>query len=226
MLCAVLGVSLGLGPAHAGPDGRNNYYKYVDDNGVTHITNIKRKASGWTLYKSLPGSGGGDGQTRRAVPRRPPVKLDEARIHRYDSIIRAAARRYQLPASLVRAVIHTESNYNANAVSRVGAMGLMQLMPSTARYLGVPRPFDPHQNVHGGTRLLRMLANRYAGDMTLVLAAYNAGAGNVEKYGGIPPFSETRSYVRSVLRRYYAYERQAQVAGGGRRRGPARHIAR
>ena len=148
------------------------------------------------------------------------------RSHRYDSFIRGAAERYQLPQSLIRAVIHTESNYYPHAVSRAGAAGLMQLMPRTAQSLGVTDPHDPRQNVYGGSRYLRLLANRHDGDLVLVLAAYNAGAGNVEKYGGVPPFAETRAYVRSCLRRYYAYERQAQLSSTASRRGPARHIAR
>jgi len=219
-------VGLGAVPAAAGD--RNNYYRYVDDAGIIHVTNVPRKQAGaWQLWKSLPGSGGdrpGAGLARTAGDRSP-VSLGAERFRRYDSLVRGAASRYQLPESLLRAVIHTESNFYPHAVSRVGAMGLMQLMPRTARSLGVKDPFDPAQNVYGGARYLRLLANRYGGDMVLVLAAYNAGAGNVEKYGGVPPFEETRAYVRSCLRRFYAYERQAGTGEGELRRGPARHIA-
>ncbi len=214
--------------AAPGAGGRNNYYAYTDDAGVLHVTNVPHKRRGaWKLYRSLEGSAGDHpaaagrvGQQRRSA-----VALGEERLHRFDAYIRGAAQRYQLPESLVRAVIHTESNYYPNAVSRAGAMGLMQLMPKTAKGLGVDDPFDPRQNIYGGCRYLRLLANRYDGDMVLVAAAYNAGAGNVEKYGGVPPFEETRSYVRSVLRRYYAYERQSQLGEAATRRGPARHIA-
>ncbi len=208
---------------------RNNYYRWVEADGTIHVTNVPRRTPGaWQLWKSLPGSGSGSGGGRGSGPGGPaddsPVALSAERFHRYDSIIRAAAARYQLPQSLLRAVIHTESNYHSHAVSRAGAIGLMQLMPKTARSLGVREPFEPAQNIHGGARYLRLLANRYGGDMVLVLAAYNAGAGNVEKHGGVPPFEETRAYVRSVLRRYYAYERQAQDGGEQLRRSPARNL--
>lgn len=231
IVCAV-GVSLVAATADAwaaGSGRRNNYYSYTDKEGVLHVTNVpERKRGAWKLYKSLEGSGGatrGGARGGGSLPRAPKsaVRLGAERFHRYDADIRAAARRYQLPESLIRAVIHTESNYRAHAVSRVGASGLMQLMPKTAKALGVKDAFDPGQNIYGGSRYLRLLANRYNGDMVLVLAAYNAGAGNVEKHGGVPPFQETRAYVRSVLRRFYAYERQAQLGGDGRR-GPARNI--
>ncbi|MCA9209521.1 MAG: transglycosylase SLT domain-containing protein, partial [Planctomycetales bacterium] len=124
-----------------------------------------------------------------------------------DVFIAGAAQRYQLPEALIRAVIHTESRYNPDAVSHVGAMGLMQLMPATARYLGVAQPFDPMQNIYGGSKYLRLLANNFNGDMVLVLAGYFSGAGAVKKYGGVPPHPGVRRYVKAVLRRYYAYER-------------------
>jgi soluble lytic murein transglycosylase-like protein len=210
---------------------RNNYYAYTDEHGVLHVTNVPARRQGaWKLWKTLEGSAGDEvarsgPRSGRAAGERAPVSMGSERLHRYDGFIRGAAQRYQLPESLIRAVIHTESNFNMHAVSRAGAMGLMQLMPKTASSLGVSRPFDPRQSIYGGCRYLRLLANRYSGDMVLVLAAYNAGAGNVEKYGGVPPFEETRAYVRSVLRRFYAYERQSQLGGGQLRRGPARHIA-
>jgi soluble lytic murein transglycosylase-like protein len=211
---------------------RNNYYAYTDKDGVLHVTNVPQKRAGaWKLWKSLEGSGG-DEVAKTAGPdstasdaASPTVKLGAERYHEFDAFIRGAAQRYQLPESLIRAVIHTESNYHARSVSRAGAAGLMQLMPKTARALGVKDVFDARQSIYGGSRYLRLLANRYGGDMVLVLAAYNAGAGNVEKHGGVPPFAETRAYVRSVLRRFYAYERQAQLGEGDRRRGPARNIA-
>ncbi|MBL4688449.1 MAG: lytic transglycosylase domain-containing protein [Nannocystaceae bacterium] len=226
---AVLCISPSAPAAPAAGSGRNNYYSYTDDNGVMHVTNVpQRRRGAWKLYKSLEGSAGPRPAASSAPSRHraEPVSLASERLHRFDSFIRGAAQRYQLPQSLIQAVIHTESNYSPHAVSRAGATGLMQLMPRTARSLGVTDAFDPRQNVYGGSRYLRLLANRYDGDMVLVLAAYNAGAGNVEKYGGIPPFAETRAYVRSVLRRYYAYERQAQLSSSTARRGPARHIAR
>jgi soluble lytic murein transglycosylase-like protein len=222
-----------LSPVPASAE-RNNYYAYTDRNGVLHVTNVPNKHRGdWKLWKSLEGSAGsgaGKAQTsdepaRPGAAEKAAVQLGAERYHEFDAYIRGAAQRYQLPESLIRAVVHTESRYNARAVSRAGAAGLMQLMPKTARALGVKDVFDPRQNIYGGSRYLRLLANRYSGDMVLVLAAYNAGAGNVEKHGGVPPFAETRAYVRSVLRRYYAYERQTQLGDGDRIRGPARHIA-
>lgn len=212
-----------------GKAGNNNYFKYVDNDGVIHITNRPRGKSGdWKLYKSVKANRTGAGMGSAGFkpgPGRKTLTLDTERAHRYDAYIRGAAARYQLPESFVRAVIHTESRFNPNVVSHAGAMGLMQLMPGTAKFLGVSEPFDPRQNVYGGCKLLRLLANRFNGDMVLVAAGYNAGAGNVLKYGGVPPFDETRRYVKSVLRRYYAYERQSQLGDSSVRRGPARHIA-
>ena len=105
----------------------------------------------------------------------------------------------------IRAVMRVESDFNPTVVSRAGAMGLMQLMPKTARSMGVSDPFDARQNILGGARYLRILANRFKGDLVLTVAAYNAGEGAVEKYDGIPPYKETQRYVRRVLKHYYAY---------------------
>lgn len=116
----------------------------------------------------------------------------------YEASITEHSRRQQVAADLVRAVIQVESAFNPTAVSAKGAMGLMQLMPATAVELGVRNPFDPDQNIRGGVAYLRRLLDRYNGNVELALAAYNAGMGNVEKYGDVPPFKETRNYVKKI----------------------------
>jgi len=119
-----------------------------------------------------------------------------------DAAITMAAARHNVDPNLVRAVVKVESNFNPNAVSRKGAMGLMQLMPSTARSLKVQNPFDPEQNVDAGVRHLRQLLDNYGGDVRLTLAAYNAGAGAVARSAGVPRFAETRNYVRRITDLY------------------------
>ncbi len=116
-----------------------------------------------------------------------------------DDLFLKAAQTYQIPVNLVKAVAKTESNFNPNAVSCCGAQGVMQLMPSTAAGLGVKDPFDAEQNIMGGAKYLSQMMDRYNGDVKLSLAAYNAGAGNVAKYGGVPPFKETQAYVERVM---------------------------
>jgi len=128
-----------------------------------------------------------------------------------DEIDRAAAR-YKVPAELVRAVIWAESAGDAGAISTAGAIGLMQLMPRTAGEMFVEDPVDPAQNIMGGTRYLRWLANQFDGDMILTLAAYNAGPDAVRKYGGVPPFEETRVYVKRVVAYYQQLRLQRKLA--------------
>lgn len=120
----------------------------------------------------------------------------------YDHIIRTAAQMHGVSEGLVKAIMHTESGFNPNARSPVGAQGLMQLMPATARRFNVSNAYDPTQNIYGGTKYLSWLIKRFNGNIQFALAGYNAGEGNVDKYGGIPPFRETQDYVRRVMSRY------------------------
>lgn len=133
--------------------------------------------------------------------RAPGVSTGAPRGTEFDAIIDVQARANGLNPVLVRAVIEAESAFDPRAVSRVGAMGLMQLMPGTARDLGVDDPFDPVENIRGGTAYLRALLDRFDGDVRLALAAYNAGPGAVERYNNVPPYRETRAYVAKISNR-------------------------
>src|SRR5690606_12381029 len=143
-------------------------------------------------------------EKRKAQPVMPSDTSPE-RFSRYDEHIRQAAALYQIPEELVRAVILVESNYDPRAVSPADARGLMQLIPATAERMLVTDVFDPRQNIFGGVRYLRILANLFNGDLALTVAAYNAGEHAVMRYGGIPPYAETQAYVRKVLENYQRY---------------------
>jgi soluble lytic murein transglycosylase-like protein len=139
----------------------------------------------------------GSGVAPSAAAPLPPAQID--------ALVEQNARTWQVDPALIKAVIANESGFNANATSGVGAQGLMQLMPATAASLGVHDAYDPAQNVAGGTHYLRGLLDRFGGDKRLAIAAYNAGPGAVEKYGGVPPYAETRNYVQNVLASFDKY---------------------
>ena len=132
-----------------------------------------------------------------------------------DEVIREIAKEYSIDGALVKAIITVESNCDPQAISRRGAQGLMQLMPSTARHLKVSKPLDPRENIIGGVKYIKGLMAAY-GDLRLALAGYNAGPGAVKKYAGIPPYRETISYVKKVLNHYNKFKKEAKnrVAGG------------
>lgn len=204
-------VALSAGSAQA------DIYTYTDSEGVVHFTNVP------------PRSRRGVSVVMRTQPARPTDAprasggtrdRSTERYRRYDPHIREAAALYQLPEAFIRAVIRVESDYNLGAISSAGAQGLMQLMPGTAARMGVRDSFDPRQNILGGTRYLRILANDFRGDLILTIAAYNAGEGAVARHRGVPPYAETQRYVQRVLGWYYHYleveaGRAAPDQGGG-----------
>jgi Transglycosylase SLT domain/Domain of unknown function (DUF4124) len=181
-------------------DARADIYKYVDSAGVVHFTTTRPGGGQGHVY--IKGNDGRRGVAGLAVP---PSDHDVARFSRYDEHIRQAATLYQIPEQLVRAVIKVESDYDPRAVSVSGARGLMQLMPDTADRLQVRDIDDPRENIFGGVRFLRILANSFNGDLELTVAAYNAGEGEVMRSGGIPAIPETRDYVVKVTRFYRRY---------------------
>ncbi len=184
-------------------------YRCKRADGTQHYTNVREQGGRCQVVVRASKKSRAKSSTRKArgtskhATRK--AAKDPARYTRYNTLITEAAQLYQLPQSFIRAVMRVESNFNPTVVSRAGAMGLMQLMPKTARSMGVSDPFDVRQNVLGGARYLRILANRFKGDLILTVAAYNAGEAAVDKYEGIPPYQETQRYVRRVLKHYYAY---------------------
>lgn len=165
---------------------------------MTAVAGLGRTASssGSTqAARQTPSAGAGFSDLLRSAA----GKYDNAKTESLDGIFRRASEQYGVPENLLKAVAKAESGFQADAVSSCGAEGIMQLMPSTAASLGVSDAFDPEQNVMGGAKYLAGLLSSYGGNEKLALAAYNAGSGNVKKYGGIPPFKETQNYVKKVL---------------------------
>lgn len=178
-------------------------YVYKDQSGSTLLTNRKMNDSSLKKVKvtyypeSNIHSYSNWGKSEAAVLPSYSKNRDA-----FDHIIKQAAQQHGVSEGLIKAVMHTESGFNVNARSPVGAQGLMQLMPATARRFNVSNAYDPYQNILGGAKYLSWLLKRFKGNTHLALAAYNAGEGNVAKYGGIPPFRETQDYVRRVTSRY------------------------
>jgi soluble lytic murein transglycosylase-like protein len=193
-------VLVGL-PAHA------QIVSYVDDSGKRVFVNAEPPA---TLVRPkvplLKTAATGDAlrTTQTSFAASPELSAAElANREKIQQMIREVSVRYRVDPALVRAVIETESNWNSKAVSRKGALGLMQLVPGTAQQLGVSNAFDPKQNLDGGVRYLRTLLQRYNGDLDRALAAYNAGPGAVDRAGGIPRYRETQNYVQKVTDSYF-----------------------
>lgn len=172
-------------------------YRYEDDEGIVHFTDAPTDRRFKIFMRDLKK----DRELRTRLQFSRSVNPAE-----YENIIKACADKYGVNPSLIKAVIHAESGYNPNAVSSKGASGLMQLMPGTARSLKVANRFDPKDNVEGGVKYLRFLLDTFRGDVSLALAAYNAGLNKVAKYGGIPPYAETRTYVNRVLAYMQSYQ--------------------
>jgi soluble lytic murein transglycosylase-like protein len=155
------------------------------------------------LQAEMNGQGGGNDVSGAAsIAPGAPAMVPPAQI---DALVNDNAQSANVDPALVKAIIANESGFNANATSKVGAQGLMQLMPGTAAALGVGDAYDPAQNVAGGTKYIKQLLNHFGGNVRLAVAAYNAGPGAVEKYNGVPPYAETQNYVQNVLSSYEKY---------------------
>jgi len=166
-------------------------YRYIDENGVMHFTNAPTSSS--QDFKLFLREG------RRSAP----TWFNRGK---YDDLITSASERFGVSFPLLKAIIKAESDFDAQAVSKKGAMGLMQIMPQNFKFLGIKDPFDPTQNINAGARYFRQLYDRFNGKLALSLAAYNAGPTAVDRYKTIPPYEETEEYVRRVLKFYYNYK--------------------
>lgn len=187
-------------------------YWFTDDEGVAHFTNIPVDS------RYVPFAGSGRAAGNKAGPRSSDSRIEPSTKVRYQAAIEAVARTYALESALIHAVVSAESAYNASAVSRKGATGLMQLMPETAQRYGVADRLDPVQNLHGGARYLSDLLRMFDGNLSLALAGYNAGENSVIRHGyQIPPYAETRLYVPKVLGLYRKYQESTKIVQAKRK---------
>lgn len=206
-LALLAGIALVPGRAEA------DLYSFTDENGIVHFTTNPKNDPRYKLYmRSIERSKPQRAAVQAVMPRDKSVE----RFTRYDLWIRQAATLYQIPEELVRAVMKVESDYDPAVVSPAGATGLMQLMPETAMRMQVRDIADPRENIFGGVRFLRVLANAMNGDLALTIAGYNAGEGAVVRYGGIPPYPETQNYVTRVLYYYGRYRTIPDVVAASR----------
>ena len=211
-ICVVGGLLGGAGWLWGGPSsaaGATEVYHFVDEEGVIHFTNVPTDPRFRPLRPA---------DTSRIRSRTMPTSIVPP--NTLDRLVTEAARQYGVEVGLIKAVIKAESDFDAYAVSRAGAQGLMQLMPATAELLDVEDPFDPAANIFAGARHLRDLLDRFEGDIPRAVAAYNAGALRVEAAGGIPAIDETRQYVQRVLSYYRDYLRRESAT----RPRPARRV--
>jgi soluble lytic murein transglycosylase-like protein len=185
-------------------------HSWIDKDGVYHVEDSPPEKTHKPPRNLAPAEPPAASRQPPATSEKRPARWWERRNDAPPDEIDRAAKIFNIPAELIRAVIAVESAGDTSAISHKGAVGLMQLMPETAGQMFVEDPVDPAQNIMGGTRYLRQLANEFAGDMVLVLAAYNAGPDAVRKYKGVPPFEETRLYVKKVLAYYYQLKRAAK----------------
>lgn len=169
-------------------------YKYIDENGVIHFTNVPTDPS--YQYRLFI----------REMTKKAPLTVSRYSSNVYDEMITEASRRHGISFPLLKAVIKVESDFNPKAVSRAGALGLMQIMPQNAKAFGMRDPFDPRENILAGTQYFRELLEQFNGKLQLALAAYNAGPGVVARYNSIPPIKETEDYVERVMKYFHFFK--------------------
>ncbi len=184
VFCALIIIVASIMPCYA------DIYMYIDSKGVLYFTNVPT-SSNYRLF----------------IKERPAKPSNFHPTDKYDSFIAEASKKHRVSFSLLKAVINVESAFNPKAVSKTGAMGLMQIMPENIRNLRIRDPFNPWENIMGGTRYLKELLQRYKGKLPLALAAYNAGPNLVDRYNAIPPIKETRDYVKKVMKSYNSFKK-------------------